>query len=151
MLSGGIENLTGLRVIEIATEADFQYVTATGGAAATNAEILSILNLVEGMYENEIGLTISVVYQHTWETQDPFNGASVSALLSSFQNHWNTNFPATQYPRDTAHLWTAKPNALNQGYAYVGVICNTSSAYGISGRDRMAGSQKFDFGTRDRT
>ena len=143
VFSGGVENLTGLRVIEIATEADFQYVSATGGTAQTNAEILSILNMVEGMYENEIGLTINIVYQHTWETQDPFNGSTANNLLTSFQSYWNANFPASQYPRDTAHLWTAKPNVLSQGFAYIGVICNPNSAYAAYRAESNGKRQNF--------
>lgn len=130
----GFENRTGYKVIELATEADFQYVSATGGSAATNAEILGILNKVEGLYQNELGLTINVVYQHTWETQDPFDGSTLNNMLNSFRNYWNANFPSTQYPRDGAHLWTGKQNLMNQGRALISVTCNPAAAYGFSGR-----------------
>jgi len=130
---GGESNLATYKVIELATDADFQRVSAAGSSAAANAEIFGILNLVEGLYQNELGLTINIVYQHTWETQDPFNGASVNTLLESFRTHWNANFPVAQYPRDAAHLWTGKTSAQNQGFAFINVMCNTSSAYGISG------------------
>jgi hypothetical protein len=94
------------------------------------------LNMVEGLYENELNLTVSVVFQHTWSTtSDPYNGANSTTLLNSFQAYWNTNFPTTQYPRDTAHLFTNKPNVRSQGYAFLNVICSNSSfAYGLSGR-----------------
>lgn len=130
----GFENRTGFKVIELATDADFLYVSATGGSAATNAEILSILNAVEGLYQRELGLSISVVYQHTWETQDPYDASSLNNMLNSFRNYWNANFPASQYPRDGAHLWTGKTNLMNQGRAFIGAICNPASAYGFSGR-----------------
>jgi hypothetical protein len=132
----GVENLTGLKTIEIATEADFDFVgTTNNDANAANAKILSILNMVEGIYESELNLTLSVVFQHAWSTPDPFNGSSADVLLRSFQTHWNTNYPATQYPRDTAHLFTYKPNVRAQGYAFFGVMCSNSAfAYGLSGR-----------------
>ena len=44
--------------------------SVSGGATAANTKILSILNMVEGVYENELNLTISVVFQHTWSTAD---------------------------------------------------------------------------------
>jgi hypothetical protein len=124
-----------LRVIEIATDADFQYLSIFGGnPTAANAEILSILNMAEGVYERELGLTFSVVYQHTWTTGDPFTGTDRPTLLTSFQNYWNTNFPTTQIPRDAAHLFTARGFALGGGYALIGVICRRpAESYGLSG------------------
>jgi hypothetical protein len=132
----GGQNLAGLKAIEIATEADFDFVQTTSGSASeANAKILSILNMVEGVYENELNLTVSVVFQHTWSTADPYNGTGADPLLRSFQAYWNTNYPASQYPRDTAHLFTYKPNVRAQGFAFLGVICNNPSfAYGLSGR-----------------
>lgn len=125
-----------LRVVELATEADFEFETQLGGAAQANAEILNILNMVDGVYRKELGITISVVYQHAWTSVDPYTTAtSTSALLTSFQNYWNTNFPASSFPRDAAHLFTGKAAFSGQGLAYVGVVCKSpSAAYGLDGR-----------------
>jgi hypothetical protein len=123
-----------LRVIELATEADYEYVTRLGSAAQANGEILSILNMVEGTYNAELALSISVVFQHTWSQPDPFGGASTSDLLTAFQNHWNSNFPTSSVPRDAAHLFTGKSYALSAGIAFVSAICRTPMyAYGVSG------------------
>lgn len=124
-----------VKVIELATEADFQYLSKFGNSAAqANAEILSILNMAEGVYERELGLTLAVVYQHTWSTGDPFNAVDITTLLTSFQSYWNANFPPTQIPRDAAHLFTGKDYAQGAGYAFIGVICsNPSFSYGLSG------------------
>ncbi len=126
----------GLKTIELATEADYDFVLSTNANANDAvAKQLSILNMVEGLFEEELGLTIRVVYQHTWSVPDPFNGANTDLLLNSFQSYWNTNYPVTLVPRDAAHLFTYKPNARAQGYAFVGVMCNNPSfAYGLSGR-----------------
>jgi hypothetical protein len=136
VMTEGVENLTGLKAVEIATEADFDFVgTTNNNAGAANAKILSILNMVEGVYQSELNLTVSVVFQHAWSTPDPYNGTNSDLLLRSFQAYWNTNYPATQYPRDTAHLFTYKPNVRAQGYAFFGVTCsNPSFAYAVSGR-----------------
>jgi hypothetical protein len=127
-----------LRVIELATDADFEYVQAFGGSNQANAEILSILNMVEGVYERELNLTFDITFQHTWTTQDPFAGANGDAFVRSFQTYWNANFSTV--PRDAAHLFTAKPNFVNQGFAFIGEICKPVSAtrpsfaYGFSGK-----------------
>ena len=58
------------REIKLATEADYEYVSGLGGSVAANNEILSTLNLIEGVYQNELGISFSVAYQHTWATPD---------------------------------------------------------------------------------
>lgn len=130
-----VDTPQSLKRIELATEADFEYVTALGGAIQANNEILSILNLVEGLYEDELSLSISIVFQHTWSTADPFSGTNIDATMQSFRGYWNANFPLSTTPRDGAHLFSGKSNILGQGWAYVGVICsNPNFAYGVSGR-----------------
>ncbi len=85
----GIESVQSVKVLEIATEADFDYVTALGGATQANNEILSVLNMVEGVYANELNLSIRVVFQHTWSIQDSYIGTNTNSLLTSFKNYWN--------------------------------------------------------------
>lgn len=120
--------------IDLATDADQQYVNTFGSASAANAEILNILNMTEGVYQSELNLSITVVYQHTWSTPDPFDATSMSTILDSFLAYWNANIPVSSVPRDAAHLFTAKSSALSAGLAYVGTICRSPQyAYGLSG------------------
>lgn len=122
-----------LRQIEVATEADYQWVTGSGGATAANNEILSILNLVDGIYKRDLNLTVKVTFQHAWSSADSYPSGSLSPLLEAFLGYWNANYPNSRYPRDTAHLFTGKLS--NQGVGYVGVICrNPSYAYGVTAR-----------------
>ena len=122
-----------LRTIEVDTEADYQWVTQAGGASAANNEILGILNLVDGIYERDLNLSITVNFQHAWTTADPYSAASSSALLDSFLGYWNTNYLRAQYPRDIAHLFTGKFS--NQGIAYQGITCRIPDAsYGVTAR-----------------
>jgi hypothetical protein len=122
-----------LRVVEIATEADFEYVTELGDANQANREILGILNMVEGVYERELNLTIDVVYQHTWSTPDGFSGANLQTLLDSFKDYWNAVYPLSVINRDLTHLFTGKSSVYSQGLSYIGVVCkNPLFAYGFS-------------------
>ncbi len=122
------------QTIEIATDADREYVNLLGGAAQANSEILSIFNMIEGVYESELGLTFRVVYQHTWSTADPFDGTNTTTLLETFRTHWNAAYPTATVPRDAAHLFSGKANALFRGRAFINVICaNPAFAYAISG------------------
>ncbi|HSP64342.1 MAG TPA: M12 family metallo-peptidase [Pyrinomonadaceae bacterium] len=130
------------KVAEIATEADFEYVSAFGGSSANaNSDILSVMNQVQAIYERDIGLTFTVVSQHTWTTADPYStsGASQPAvnLLNSFTNYWNANFAATS--RDDVHLWTGKNLGGPAGIAWMGEVClDGTHSYGLSDLENMA-------------
>jgi len=128
------------KVVEIATEADFEYVQGVGGtAAAANQDILSIMNQVQAIYQRDIGLTFTVVFQHAWDTpNDPYTASGDAvAVLREFTNYWNANFAAS--PRDVAHLWTGRNLGGPAGVAWTGTVCsNPSGAYGISDLETMA-------------
>lgn len=127
---------SGIKVIELATEADYDWVSRYfgGNPDSANNYILGIINAVNVIYRNDLKLTISVVYQHAWTTTDPYAGDNTENALNSFKNHWNNNFPYSQFPRDAAHLFTGKPSLLRRGRAFEGVICsNPSASYGLSG------------------
>lgn len=124
----------GTKRVELATEADFEYVNTLGSISAANSEILGILNTIEGLYTTELGLSISVTFQHTWTTSDPFAGTNTELTVRNFQAFWNANYPQSSIHRDTAHLFSGKGNLLSQGWAFIGVICNNPNfAYGMSG------------------
>lgn len=133
--STGVSNVSPtLKRLEIATEADAEYVSTLGGPTLANSEILGILNVVEGLYTDQLVLDIRVVFQHTWSAPDPYTGANPEALVRSFQAYWNANYPLSSIRRDTAHLFTGKAQAVSQGWAFIGVVCqNPTFAYGLSG------------------
>ena len=127
------------KVVEIATEADFEYVSALGSSTAANNDILGIMNAVQGIYQRDIGLTFTVVFQHTWATaNDPYNtSGDAVAALNEFTNYWNANF-ASQ-PRDVTHLWTGRNLGGPAGVAWTGVVCRDGAhSYGLSDLETMA-------------
>jgi hypothetical protein len=118
-------------IAEIATEADLEFVTALGGANQANTEILNILNQVEGVYQSELGISFSVVYQHTWTAAGPYTSTDPNSMLQEFTDYWNNNFSSTNY--DLAHMWTGKDmNGNTVGIAWKDVICFKDYSYGIS-------------------
>ena len=80
--------------VEVATEADYEYVQYWGGSEeAANREIRAILNQVEGVYETELKLKLEIVYQHAWtHSSDPYSGTDGGKLLEQFAEYWNANF-----------------------------------------------------------
>jgi len=131
--------------VEVATEADYEYVQYWGSASAANQEIQGILNQVEGVYETELKLKLEIVYQHAWtRSSDPYSGTDGGILLDQFREHWNANFYAEGY--DLAHLWTGRETLTSKdeegeerdigGTAWLGTVCRPSQdgsySYGIS-------------------
>ena len=142
--------------VEVATEADYEYVQYWGSASAANREIRGILNQVEGVYETELKLKLVIVYQHAWtRSNDPYSGTDGDKILNQFREYWNDSFYAEGY--DLAHLWTGRETLTSKdeedgeerdigGTAWLGVVCRQyrdgSASYGISKRYAQT-SHKF--------
>lgn len=137
-------SLSPLKIVRLATEADAEYVTALGGVAPANNQIVNIMNQVDGIYQVEIGVTFQIVGQNAWSdaATDPYTSNLVSCpsppgscvtLLNEFRSRWNSNPPITA-ARDLAHLWTGKNlDGSTIGVAFVGVVCvSGTSSYGLS-------------------
>jgi hypothetical protein len=125
----------GSNIAEVATEADYEYVTASGGAAEANATILDVLNQVDGIYQTQLSLSLQVVYQHAWSTSDdPYNSSAAATMLNEFRSYWNANYYSIAF--DLAHMWTGKDmDGSTIGIAYLSVVCEARSySYGISQR-----------------
>ncbi len=123
-------SVTTARVIEIATDADYEWVTRFGGVSKANSEILSIINLAEGVYERQLGLTFSVTFQNAWTTPDPYPPISMGHVFNYFAKYWNENF--SHVKRDVAHLFSNK--YFVSGTANVGPTCRAPQyAYGLTG------------------
>ena len=121
------------KVVDMATEADFEYTSALGGSAAANNDILSIMNQVQGIFERDIGLTFSITFQHTWDTpNDPYTASGdAAAVLREFTNYWNANFAGNR--GDVAHLWTGRDLGGSAGIAWTGIVCRSPlNSYGVS-------------------
>jgi hypothetical protein len=125
-------NVTTARIVELATEADYEHVTASGSSAKANQEILSVMNQVDGIYKAEFGITFTIVYQHTWATSDdPYTSLSAISTLNEFTNYWKAN--KGDVARDLAHMWTARLVNDYIGYAWIGVVCNNPNfSYALS-------------------
>ncbi len=136
-VSGPVPNQIQWR-IEIATDADSDYVTALGNSDAANAEIQTIINQVSGIYQQQVLLSFSIVRQVTRTTPGPYTSTDAPTLLSALQNEWNTNF--TSQNRDLVHLFTGKNTTFQGnpgivGLAFVGTVCKLPTfSYGFSER-----------------
>ncbi|MCH7527162.1 MAG: hypothetical protein IID39_06980, partial [Planctomycetes bacterium] len=132
--SGGV-----ISVAELGIDADVEYFNRWGSEQGTRDRIELVINTMNEQYERDVELIhlITTIIIRTSEP-DPYSSRDPETLLFEFLNHWNSNQGAVR--RDTAHLFTGKNLFGNViGIAFLGVICNRSSAYGLVQSDCCGG------------
>lgn len=126
---------TNCHFLEIAIEEDYEWFLDFGGSVpAANAQALNILNQVEGLYCNDFSMIFQVTFQNIHSIPaDPYTSTTLLARLNEFRTIWNTVAPFNTVQRDLAHMFTGTNFGGGPvGYAYVGVVCRTSTGYGIT-------------------
>lgn len=115
---------------DIATEADYEYYQVYG--ANTNSQIAGIINQVNGIFENEVNLSIELSYQSVWaSSSDPYTSSTTSGVLDQFRSYWNANQGSV--PRDVAHLFSGRTYSDAAGRAWLDVVCNNPGySYGLT-------------------
>lgn len=127
------------RILELATDADFEWFQQYG--SNSNNEILSIVNMIQGTYQNNFNLEIVVVFQNVFTTaSDPYTANPLTnsgslALVAEVRNYWEINFANIE--RDVVHLFSGKGNSVITGFRgrvySIGSICvSRSDSYGFS-------------------
>ena len=109
-------------VADVATEADYEYVQAAGGAEEANREIEGILNVVEEVFQKDLLVQLRLVFQNAWEVEeDPYTGTTGGRLLTELSSYWSEHFKADQN-YDLVYLWTGKQDLEVAGLAR-GNVC----------------------------
>jgi hypothetical protein len=120
-------------ICEIACDADVEFYNKNSSSVSnTEADIENIIDRVQTIYQNDVGILyeITTIIVRTSEP-DPYTSTSAGTLLNQFVSHWNSSQGGVQ--RDVAHLFTGKNiNGGTIGIAFLNVICNLGSAYGLS-------------------
>jgi hypothetical protein len=134
----GVRAVDTFRVVTLSTDADPEWYAKYG--ANSNAEIASIINAAEAIYERQMGIRFSIVKQHVYTVGSPYLGTNPSKLLASFarnpDNANNLGISAMTFNQDVdlKHLFTGKDlDGTTIGLSYVGAVCWASySAYGLT-------------------
>lgn len=134
------ELFTPARVLEVATEADYEFIQIHGND--TNTYIRAVLNAVDTIYASSLGVRIKVVGQRLSSSNPGIRGTIEALdLLEEFQRG-----PfASNSPADVRHLFTGRSiEGLTIGIAYVASTCMSGGRYGVGlSRDVSAGLQPF--------
>lgn len=131
--------------LKIATDADFAFFQLHDEEIAdTNAAILNIINLIEGVYMDTFDVFPRVTFQNVWTTNDPYTGNPITpegawTLVNQLRNYWQANF--TGVVRDVVHLFTGVNAYIDNGvFGMVfdlGTICLApADSYGFT-RERF--------------
>lgn len=120
-----------LKEVELAIEADTEFVRSLGGAENAQDEITRIINQVDGVYKS-LSLTIKITHMRFWESGQPYTSTHPDTLLKQLKDRCNIDL--VDINRDAVHLFTGKDlNGTVVGIAYRGEICNhLENSYGLS-------------------
>jgi len=131
-LAAGLAAPAGsLQQADVGIVADNSYFLAHGANSA--ADMQSIMNQVDGIYQAELGVTLHVAQTVVFSSADPFGTSTdPSTLLNSFTSYKGTpNSPI--YSSDVAHLFTRRDlNGSVIGIAWMSTLCGGSYASGLS-------------------
>ena len=123
---------TGLDLCEIAFDCDTEFYQANGSSVSNtvnNTE--NLMNSIDVIYARDCTITYEISTIHVWTGTDPYTSTDPGTRLNQFGTAWNGTF--VHVKRDVAHLLTgANLSGSVIGVAWLNVICNLSSAYGLS-------------------
>jgi len=117
----------------LALETDFQLFNVFGSTGELSTYVTELIAAVGDRYYLDVQTRFSIAYlgvhssvNDGWTSQD--SGGDSLDLLNEFQAAWGTTWPASA---DLAHFLSGAN--LGGGVAYVGVLCNPSFGFGVSG------------------
>lgn len=124
---------TGLQLVEIAMDADFEFFQANGSSvSATVDDMERVMNRVDTIYTRDVDVQIQITaLVIRSNSADPYSSTDAGTLLGQFDSEWSNNFVGVR--RDVAHLFTGKNiNGGTIGIAFLNAICSNGIGYGLS-------------------
>ena len=121
-----------LQEATIGLVADYDYFVKHGANAA--ADMLSIINQIDGVYQAQLGIDLHVTQTVVYTTMpDPFDATTdPTTLLSEFSTYKGSS-GSPVYGTDVAHLFTGR--ALNGGVlgiSWIGTLCDSTYSTALS-------------------
>ena len=125
---------TGLRVCELALEADFEYFTLYGSVRNTLAQMELVINVVNDQFESEASIrhTINEVVVRT-AADDPFTSSDTVELLEELQQFYTVGDGAGMLSSDLCYLFTARRlDGGIIGAAFLDSVCDPIYGFAVS-------------------
>jgi hypothetical protein len=120
---------------QMGIEADYPFYQLNGSSTtATQNDITAVVNAMDVIYRRDTQITLQIGTIVVNTSADPYTTSSAGTLLNQFASYWNAYRGGIS--RDVAHLFTGRPMGATSGgtigIAFLGVVCNLGSAYGVS-------------------
>lgn len=117
---------TGCRILEVATDADYEYFNLYGNNS--NNRIIGEFNNIQPEYADTFDLEVVIVNQNVWTSaNDPYSSFNSATINTEIANTWQTTFGNVK--RDLVHMFTGKDLGNLYGRASaIGDVCNSNSA-----------------------
>ena len=113
---------TSFRELSVFIDMDAVLVQKLGGTEKAAVFTQQLVDKVDALYRNELGLSVKLAGAHYWTEADPFNHTSQSTLLASFADYASSNYyPTTPY--DSAQLLVGEGLGGEGGIAYPSSAC----------------------------
>lgn len=118
--------------INVGAIGDFEFTDAQGGDALAAVAITARLNVVDGIFSDQLGVQINFTTETFSDSNDPFTDTDdASALLDELATY-RLNTPA-QSSQGLTHLYTGRTFAdATAGLAYTGALCHPEFGAGLS-------------------
>jgi len=115
---------------DLGVDCDYRFFQKWGSKGAVKNRVELVINTMDVEYQRDGNITHRITQIIVRTAQGPYTQTDPSALLNQFRSEWNNNQKSVK--RDVAHLFTGKNlDGSVIGIAYVGVICNKNSGYGL--------------------
>ena len=122
-----------VKEISVGVVGDFEFTTAQGGDVAAAVAISTRLNIVDGIYSQEIGVLINVPLIETYsDVSDPFTDETDPvSLLNELASYRQGS--AAQNSLGLTHLYTGRNlDGTTVGIAFENTLCSTFAGAGLS-------------------
>ena len=128
---GGNSPSSANKLAEIGIDADYEYHRRYGSNVTnTKNAVTRVMNAVGSIYQRDVQIQYSIT-QIIVRTSAVYSGTDMNSLLTQFRSRWNSSHGNVK--RDVAHMFTGRGGFSGIiGIAYMSVICNLGSAYGVS-------------------
>ena len=134
-----------LQVLELALEADFEYFSSFGSAAATLGRMEMIVNIVNEQYESQVGIrhVVSDVIVRS-SSNDPWTTSDSSDLLDQLNTYYVSGPGNGTITGDLCHLFTGRDldgttvgiaslsTTSQTGVTTFGVVCRPEFGFGLT-------------------
>ena len=123
--SAGVTDASGLRLANVAIDADQAFYDIFGNAGDCNTYIATLIGAISDIYERDLGVRLNLAFVRLWPVGgEPFDATD----LGGFRAHWLNNEDTTNL--QVIHQFSGQRNTSYGGVAYVDTDFSVCGGFG---------------------